>query len=103
MTNRDVLQGKWKQIRGKVKAQWVQIADRDLDKIMGKREQLVGLIQEKYGYTKQKAEQEVDYFLKKMDLRKTNGINAISISAAVLGSLLTIVIFRAVARRLASV
>jgi uncharacterized protein YjbJ (UPF0337 family) len=103
MTNRDVLQGKWKQIRGKVKAQWAQIADRDLDKIMGKREQLVGLIQEKYGYTKQKAEQEVDYFLKKMDLRKTNGINAISISAAVLGSLLTIVIFRAVARRLASV
>lgn len=102
MTNRHVLNGKWKQIRGRVREHWAQIADRDLDKIMGKREQLVGLIQEKYGYTKQKAEQDVDYFMKKMDLRKTNGINAISISAAVLGSLLSIVIFRAIARRLAS-
>lgn len=102
MTNRDVLHGKWKQIRGKVKEQWAQIADHDLDKIMGKREQLVGLVQEKYGYTKEKAEQDVDFFLKKMNLRAPNGINAISISAAVLGSLLTIVIFRAVARRLAS-
>jgi uncharacterized protein YjbJ (UPF0337 family) len=102
MANRDVLHGKWKQIRGKVREQWAQIADHDLDKIMGKREQLVGLVQEKYGYTKGKAEQDVDFFLKKMNLRAPNGINVIGISAAVLGSLLTIVIFRAVARRLAS-
>jgi len=102
MANRDVLHGKWRQIRGKVREQWAQIADHDLDKIMGKREQLVGLVQEKYGYTKEKAEQDVDFFLKKMNLRAPNGINALRISAAVLGSLLTIVIFRAVARRLAS-
>ena len=44
--NTDVLQGKWKQIRGKVKEEWAHIADHDLDKIMGKREQLVGLVQE---------------------------------------------------------
>lgn len=102
MANRDVLQGKWKQIRGKVREQWAQIADHDLDKISGKREQLVGLVQEKYGYTKQKAEHDVDYFLKKMNLRAANGINAIGITAAVLGSLLTILIFRALAKRLAS-
>ncbi len=102
MANKDILQGKWKQIRGKVREQWAQIADRDLDKIMGKREQLVGLVQEKYGYTKQKAEQDVDYFLKKMNLRAVSGINAMSISAAIVGSVLTIVIFRAIARRLAS-
>ncbi len=102
MANRDVLQGKWKQIRGMVREQWAQIADHDLDKIMGKREQLVGLVQEKYGYTKQKAEQDVDFFQKKMNLRSANGINAISITAAILGSLLTIVIYRAIARRLAS-
>ena len=102
MANRDVLQTKWKQIRGKVKAHWAQIADHDLDKIVGKREQLVGLVQEKYGYTKGKAEKDVDFFLTKLNLRTPAGINAIRISAAVIGSLLTIVLFRAVARRLAS-
>ena len=100
--NSDVLQGKWKQIRGKVKEEWAHITDRDLDKIMGKREQLVGLVQEKYGDTKEKAERDVDYFLKKLNLRSVNAINPISISAAILGSLLTIVVFRAIARRLAS-
>lgn len=42
--NRDVLQGKWKQIRGKVKEEWGHIADHDLDKIAGKRDRLVGLV-----------------------------------------------------------
>jgi len=102
MANRDVLHGKWKQIRGKVREQWAQIADHDLDKIVGKREQLVGLVQEKYGYTKGKAEKDVDFFLRKMNLRAPRSTNAIRISAAVVGSLLTLVIFRAVARRLAS-
>jgi uncharacterized protein YjbJ (UPF0337 family) len=102
MTNRDVLHGKWKQIQGKVREQWAQIADHDLDKIAGRREQLVGLVQEKYGYTKEKAEQDADYFLKKMNLRALDGINAFSILVGFLGSLLTIVIFRAIARRLAS-
>ena len=100
--NTDVLQGKWKQIRGKATEQSGNIGDHDLDRIIGKREQLVGLVQEKYGYTKEKAEQDVDFFLRKMNLRAPNGNNALRISAAVLGSLLTIVIFRAVARRLAS-
>ena len=100
--NANVLHGKWKQIRGKVREQWGHIADHDLDKIMGKREQLVGLVQEKYGYTKGKAEKDVDFFLTKLNLRTPTGINAIRISAAVIGSLLTIVLFRAVARRLAS-
>lgn len=102
MMNRNVLHGKWKQIRGKVREQWAQIADHDLDKITGKREQLVGLVQEKYGYTKQKAEQDVDFFLKKLNLHKPNRINAFSIFAGLLGSVLTIVIFRSIARRLAS-
>lgn len=102
MANRGVLQSKWKQIRGKVTEHWAQIADHDLDKITSKREQLVGLVQEKYGYTKGKAEKDVDLFLTKMHLRTPTGINAIRISAAVVGSLLTIVLFRAIARRLAS-
>jgi len=99
MANRDVLQGKWKQIRGKVTEQWGNIADHDLDKIMGKREQLVGLVQEKYGYTKGKAEQDVDFFLKKMNLRHANDNRAFGILAVFIGSLLTIAVFGVLARR----
>jgi uncharacterized protein YjbJ (UPF0337 family) len=97
--NTDVLQGKWKQIRGKVTEQWGHIADHDLDKIMGKREQLVGLMQEKYGYTKEKAEQDVDYFLKRLNLRPANGSHAFGILTVFIGSLLTIAVFQVLARR----
>ena len=69
MINTDVLTAKWHQFRGKVKEQWGKITDNDLDRIAGKRDQLIGLVQEKYGYTKQKAEEEVEQFLKKMNLR----------------------------------
>ena len=102
MANRDVLHGKWKQIRGKVREQWAQIADHDLNRIMGKRERLVGLVQEKYGYTKEKAEQDVDFILKKMNLRPANGNHAFSILAVFIGSLLTIAVFQVLARRQAS-
>jgi len=97
--NTDVLQGKWKQIRGKITEQWGHIADHELDKIMGKREQLGGLVQEKYGYTKEKAEQDVDYFLKKLNLRPANGNHVFSILAVFIGSLLTIAVFQVLARR----
>ena len=68
MISTDILEAKWKQLRGKIKEQWGKITDYDLDQIGGKREQLVGLIQEKYGYTKEKAHQEVEQFLKRMNL-----------------------------------
>lgn len=97
--NRDVFQGKWKQIRGKVKEEWGHIADHDLDKIAGRREQLVGLVQEKYGSTKEKAEQDVDHFLKRLNLRPANGNPAIRILAVFAGSLLTIAVFQVLARR----
>jgi uncharacterized protein YjbJ (UPF0337 family) len=97
--NTSVLQGKWKQIRGKVTEQWGHIADHDLDKIMGKREQLVGLVQEKYGYTKEKAGQDVDFFLKKMNLRPENSNHTFGILAVFIGSLLTIAFFQVLARR----
>ena len=101
--NTHVVQGKLKQIRGKVTEQWANIADHDLDKIVGKRDQLVGLVQEKYGYTKTKAEQDVDYILKKLNLRPEKKDNhASSILAVSIGSLLTVAIFFVLVRRLAS-
>jgi uncharacterized protein YjbJ (UPF0337 family) len=58
--NRDILEGKWKQVRGQMKQWWGQLTDDDLDRVGGKRDKLVGLLQEKYGYAKEKAEEEID-------------------------------------------
>jgi uncharacterized protein YjbJ (UPF0337 family) len=58
--NKDVLQGIWKQVRGQMKSWWGNLTDDDLDVIDGNRDKLVGKLQERYGYTREKAEQEVN-------------------------------------------
>jgi uncharacterized protein YjbJ (UPF0337 family) len=58
--NQDVLQGKWKQVRGQTKVWWGELTDDDLDKIEGNSDRLVGTLQEKYGYSKEKAEEEIE-------------------------------------------
>lgn len=65
--NKEVLAGKWKQIRGEVREQWGQLTDDELDQIAGQRDKLVGKIQEKYGRTREQAEEEVDDFLEDTD------------------------------------
>jgi len=62
--NGDVLQGKWKQLRGQIQQQWGDLTDSDLDRIKGTRTEFEGLLQERYGYTKDKAKSELDAFLK---------------------------------------
>ncbi|MFN8390016.1 MAG: CsbD family protein [Bdellovibrionota bacterium] len=61
--NMDQIEGKWDQLKGKVKEKWGKLTDNDLTAIQGRRDQLIGKIQEKYGYASEKAEQEVDRFL----------------------------------------
>jgi len=56
--NNDIFEGKWKQIRGQAKVWWNKLTDDDLGKVEGKFEKLVGLLQEKYGYTREQAEEE---------------------------------------------
>jgi uncharacterized protein YjbJ (UPF0337 family) len=58
--NKDIVEGKWKQMRGEAKAWWAKITDNDLDRAAGKFDVLVGVLQEKYGYTRQQASDEVD-------------------------------------------
>jgi uncharacterized protein YjbJ (UPF0337 family) len=60
MMNKDEVGGNWKQVKGKVKEQWGKLTDDDMTVIEGKRDQLVGKIQERYGYAKDQAEKEVD-------------------------------------------
>ena len=61
--NTNILEGKWKQIVGEARIQWGKLTDDELDQIAGRRDKLVGLIQERYGYAKEKEEREVDHFL----------------------------------------
>lgn len=58
--NKDVLKGKWKQIRGHAREWWGELTDDELDKIGGRAEALIGLLQERYGYAKADAEKEID-------------------------------------------
>ena len=57
--NQDEVSGNWKQFKGKVKEKWGKLTDDDMTVIEGKRDQLVGKIQERYGYAKDQAEREV--------------------------------------------
>ena len=58
--NWDQLEGKWKQVAGSAREQWGKFTDQDLDRIGGKKDQLVGLIQERYGIAREAAEKQAD-------------------------------------------
>ena len=60
--NWDQMEGKWKQYSGKAKEKWGKLTDDDLTIIHGRRDQLIGKIQERYGIAKQEAEKQVDEF-----------------------------------------
>lgn len=61
--NQDILEGKWKQIAGKVKAKWGDLTDDDIAKVNGNAERLAGVIQERYGKTREQADKEArDFF-----------------------------------------
>ena len=57
--NWDVIEGNWKQAKGKIKQQWRSLTDDRLDVVFGKRDQLVGQIQERYGIARDEAERQV--------------------------------------------
>lgn len=61
--NWDAVEGNWKQVKGKVKERWGKLTDDYLDEIGGRRDQLVGKIQEAYGVTREDAEAQVDTFM----------------------------------------
>ena len=64
--NWDRIEGNWKQFTGKVKEKWGQLTDNDLKQFIGKREQLEGKIQERYGHGKDQVKKDVDEFLGRM-------------------------------------
>jgi uncharacterized protein YjbJ (UPF0337 family) len=58
--NSDQFEGKWKQLKGTVKQRWGKFTDDDITALSGKKDQLVGKIQERYGITREQAEKEAD-------------------------------------------
>jgi uncharacterized protein YjbJ (UPF0337 family) len=64
--NWDQVQGKWKQTKGRFREKWGKLTDDDLDVIDGKRQQLVGKIQEHYGIAREVAEAQADEFVKSL-------------------------------------
>jgi len=63
--NWDQIEGNWTKAKGKLRAQWGKLTDDDLTVINGKREELAGRLQERYGYQKEQAEKEIDAWMKK--------------------------------------
>lgn len=64
---RDILSGKWKQFRGRIREQWGKLTDDQVDQIGGNYDRLVGVLQENYGYTHEKAMEEADRWISNMD------------------------------------
>ena len=60
--NQDRIEGRWRQIKGKVKEQWGKLTDDDLDVIAGRREQLLGRIQQRHGVAREEADRQVRAF-----------------------------------------
>lgn len=57
--NNDRLKGDWKRMKGRVREKWGELTDDDLDIIDGRREQLSGVLQKRYGLAKEKVEQQI--------------------------------------------
>ena len=67
--NWEQIQGQWKDLKGQARVVWAKLTDDDLENIAGKKDQLVGKLQEHYGDNKDKAEKAVDEFSKKLKLK----------------------------------
>jgi uncharacterized protein YjbJ (UPF0337 family) len=64
--NWETIEGKWQQVKGTLRSQWGKLTDDDVNLIAGKRDTLVGRIQERYGLARDKAERQVDEWIEQI-------------------------------------
>jgi uncharacterized protein YjbJ (UPF0337 family) len=84
--NQDILAGKWKRIRGELKTWWGNLTDDDVERIGGQKDKLIGLLQERYGYTREQAEQEIERRLQEYGGKIGRAVDIISVRARELGA-----------------
>ena len=58
--NWDIVKGNWAQLKGKVREEWGDLTDNEYEEIAGKKDQLVGKLQERYGWTREESEKRAD-------------------------------------------
>lgn len=61
--NKNITIGKLRELKGKFKQQWGNLTDDDITKLEGKEDQLIGLLQQKYGFSKDRAEKDIERFV----------------------------------------
>jgi uncharacterized protein YjbJ (UPF0337 family) len=64
--NRKSLEGKWNQLKGDAKHKWAMLSDDDLSEVEGDADKLAGVLQEKYGYEKERARNEVNAWIESL-------------------------------------
>ena len=84
--NDDVFAGQWRQMRGELKSWWSQLADDELDLIGGHKDKLIGLVQERYGYAREHAEQEVERRFKEFSDKTAGTVASMTAKAQEFGA-----------------
>ena len=64
--NWEQVKGNWHQVKGSIKAGWGRLTDDELEEVAGEQEKLLGLIQERYGVTREEAQRQIERFNWKM-------------------------------------
>lgn len=70
--NWERVEGQWYQLKGELKSKWAKLTDDDLKSVAGKRDRLIGKLQERYGVMKDEAERQVEDWLTKVGHRIPN-------------------------------
>ena len=60
--NKNIFQGKWEEIKGKIKQQWGKLTNDEIKKIEGNQQEIHGILQKHYGYSKEEAEKAINEF-----------------------------------------
>jgi uncharacterized protein YjbJ (UPF0337 family) len=66
-STQEILTGKWHELKGKVRQQWGKLTEDDVTRMSGRMEELEGILQQRYGYDKAKAEAEINKWLDEHD------------------------------------
>lgn len=66
--NKEILKGKWDEVKGKIKQKWGKLTDDDITTIKGSYDELMGRLEKNYGYNKEQAAKELNQFLKDNDI-----------------------------------